>query len=94
MTNGKRTETLTPAEVAQLSAPALEYMAREAMTASGRVTARRILLKRERAITASFRRYLELDTLLSVKLHRPRWMPRRLYRWLLRTIIFEEIATK
>jgi hypothetical protein len=85
---------LEAAEIAKLATPALDNMAREAMTASGRHAARRILLKRERAITASMRRYLDLETLVSVRLRRPRWMPGPVYRWLLRTIIFEEVATR
>jgi hypothetical protein len=27
-----------------------------------------------------------------VALHRPRWMPRRLYRWLMSTVVFEAPA--
>ena len=29
-----------------------------------------------------------------VSMHRPRWMPRRLYLWLLSTIVFEEPAAQ
>lgn len=80
--------------IASLTSPHLDNMAREAMTSSGRTAAREILRKRERAITAAMRRYLARETLVSVKLQKPRWMPKRLYRWLLASIVIEERATR
>lgn len=89
---------MTPDEeaaiIANLTSPHLDNMARQAMTADGRKAARAILLKREKAITAAMRRYLRRETLVSVKLEKPRLMPRWLYRKLLATIIFEERATR
>ena len=89
---------MTPDEeaaiIANLTSPHLDNMAREAMTADGRRAARAILLKREKAITRAMVRYLRRETLVSVRLERPRWMPSFVYRRLLRTIVFEERATR
>jgi hypothetical protein len=81
-------------EIAKLTTPHLDSMAAEAMTASGRRAAREILRKRERAITAAMRDYLALEPWITVKLRRPGWMPRRVYGWIMRTIVFEERATR
>lgn len=89
---------MTPDEeagiIASLSSPHLDRMAAEAMTSSGRAVAREILRKRERAITAAMRRYLARETLVSVKLQRPRWMPNWIFRRLLSSIVIEERATR
>lgn len=89
---------MTPDEeaglIASIASPHLDRMAEEAMTAAGRATAREILRKRERALTAAMRRYLARETLVAVKLEKPRLMPRWLYRRLLGTIVFEERATR
>ena len=80
----------TPGEIAQIPSPHLENMARAAMTASTRSAAREILLRRERLLSAAMRRYLGMHTLVSVKFNRPRWLPKPVYRMLLRSIIVEE----
>ena len=80
--------------IANLATPHLDAMQKEAMTASGRKAAREILLKRERAITSAMRRYLARETLVSVHFRKPRWMPKRLYRRLLASIVIEERATR
>lgn len=89
---------MTPDEeagiIAGLSSPHLDRMAADAMTASGRGAAREILRKRERAITGAMRRYLHRETLVAVKLQRPRWMPAWIYRRLLSSIVIEERATR
>lgn len=85
---------LEAGEIAKLTTPQLDNMARNAMTASSRSSAREILLKRERALAASLRRYLSLQTLVVVRFHKPAWMPKRLYRRLLRAITIEERATR
>lgn len=89
---------MTPDEeaglIARISSTHLDAMAEEAMTASGRAVAREILRKRERALVAAMRRYLARETLVSVKLEKPRLLPRWIYRRLLATIVFEERATR
>lgn len=89
---------MTPDEeaniIANLSSPHLDRMAAEAMTGAGRAAAREILRKRERAITAAMRRYLRRETLVSVKLEKPRFLPTWIYRRLLGSIIIEERATR
>lgn len=81
---------LEAGEIAKLTTPQLDNMARSAMTATSRSAAREILLKRERALAASLRRYLGLHTLVAVRFHKPAWMPKALYRRLLRSIVIEE----
>lgn len=89
---------MTPDEeaaiIANLTSPHLDNMAREAMTADGRKAARAILLKREKAITRAMQRYLRRETLVAVKLEKPAWMPRFVYRRLLASIVIEERATR
>lgn len=61
-----------------------------AMTGTTRRMAREVARKRERAIAAEMKRYLRLETEIRVVFVRPRWMPNRLYRRLLRSIVIEE----
>lgn len=70
----------------------LGMLAAGAMTAGTRREARRVAKKRELAIRAEMKAYLRLDTEIAVLFVRPRWMPNRLYRRLLRSIVIEERA--
>lgn len=78
--------------VARLSDAELRDLEENAPTATTRRKAREISVARSRAIGRELSNYLELRKEIRVSLRRPSWMPRAVYRRLLRSIIVEERA--
>lgn len=78
--------------VAKLSDAELRDLEQNAPTATTRAAARRIANERSRAIQKELANYLAVRKEIRVQLRRPRWMPKGVYRAILRTIVLEERA--
>lgn len=83
-------ERASAAAIAKIDHSKLGALERTGLTATTRKLSREIARRRERAIADEMKRYLRIETEIRVVFVRPRWMPSRLYRRLLRSIVIEE----
>lgn len=78
--------------VARMTDVQLRDLEENAPTAATRRKAREVGIVRSRAIQKELQNYLEVRKEIRVSFRRPRWMPKGVYRAILRTIVLEERA--
>lgn len=83
------TEAISKAPVTQL-----RDLAEHATTTRLRRLARAEAIRRERALYGAIQGYLRLGPVSVTGFHRPKWMPKRVYALMLRSIVVTDMATK
>jgi hypothetical protein len=78
--------------IGELGATELRAMSDHGRTAELRGAARKIALARERATADALRAYLRETAEITVRFHRPPWLPEWAYRRILRSVAIETRA--